>query len=91
MSRVAIGQRRDIHDDSWPSKVRALGTSYVQSGSHPLRNADTLLFGDRRDDCHNSVLKGSAGIEILLREAPISDPACSQSARVLKSFEHPLP
>jgi hypothetical protein len=53
-----------------------------------LRYANSLLFSDCGDNSDYSVFEDSAGIKILLGEAPIAHSVCRQSVQVLKSFQH---
>ena len=55
------------------AEALALRAGCFQSSFDPLRNADSLLLGDRGDDGDYRVLENPARIEILLSETAIAN------------------
>jgi hypothetical protein len=75
----------------WSADSSSLGAGQIQTGSHPLRKANALLFCYRSDDGDYGVFKDPTRIEILFSKASIADSECGQPAQMLKGFKHTLP
>src|SRR5262249_16765348 len=88
--RAQNGDPVSVHHYTGTAEALALRAGRFKPCLNALRDAQALLFRNCGDDRNHCIFENSAGIEIMLREAPVAYSVGSQPVQMLQGFQNAL-